>query len=996
MKFELNSKLKSITGLLIIFGMLIAIGSCCGDKSASTPADYVNPFIGTSGHGHTYPGAMVPFGMVQLSPDTRKDNWDACSGYHYSDNQIFGFSHTHLSGTGVGDYGDIRFMPWSGDVEQLVALYEKGELPFAEFTHEDEMATAGYYAVEFEDMDVEVELTTARRSGFHKYRFENKDDKSVMVDLYEGATSDKILGLELNIINNTCISGLKRTKGWSEDQYVYFYAKFSAPFDGYKVFEEGKLLDGDVFTSMNDLKCILSFDNNFDEVMVKVGISAVDVDGAKKNLEAEIPAWDFEGLKKQAYDSWNEELGRIEIEGGSEAQKISFYTAMYHSFLSPYLYSDVDGRYRGHDLAVHQSDGHEMYTVFSLWDTFRALHPLFTIVQRERSIDLIKSMLDMYEKGGLLPVWELAANETWCMIGYHSIPVITDAYVKGIHGFDLHKAYEAMKKSSMQDREGLNYFRKYGYIPAGMDGSSVSKTLEYAYDDWCIAVMAKEMGYEEDYAFYTERAQYYKNIFDAETGFMRGRMNGMWVTPFDPVEVNFMLTEANTWQYNFFVPQDISGLIHLYGGAEGFTKKLDDMFTASAEMSGRHQSDITGLIGQYAHGNEPSHHMAYLYNFAGQAWKTQELVRQIMAEQYNETPDGLCGNEDCGQMSAWYVMSAMGFYAVTPGTDYYVIGSPIFDKVTIKLENGKQCIVEARNNSRENIYIQSATYNGEILSQSFILHNSIMEGGRFVFEMGPEPNTEWGSAVGNMPLTAIEDHLITPAPYIIADSRTFAKDMEIGMGCIYKDAVIRYTLDGSDPDDGSAIYSEPFIIDKNTQVKAFSYVEGKVPSKVIEGFFSLMPAGRNVTYQTEYNSQYTAGDSVALIDLIRGTDNFQTGSWQGFHGVDVDVIVDLGSTQKVNVIKAGFLQDQNSWIFMPEWVEFSVSANGNDYRLIGRQENKIDTKHDGGITKDFSVMTSGMNIRYIKLLAKNRGICPDWHPGAGNPCWLFVDEIVVE
>ncbi|MCK5079960.1 MAG: GH92 family glycosyl hydrolase, partial [Bacteroidales bacterium] len=424
-----------ITGILVLIGLTLFMFACNDSAKKTAPADFVSPFIGTAGHGHTYPGAMVPFGMVQLSPDTRKDNWDACSGYHYSDNQIYGFSHTHLSGTGVGDYGDIRLMPWSGDTE---GIYRNSELPHAGFSHEDEIAKAGYYAVELQDIDVEVELTVGRRSGFHKYTFERSEDKSILLDLYEGATSDKILGLELNIINETSISGLKRTDGWSDDQYVYFYAVFSEPFTGFEVFENGIMLEGNTFASLEDLKCILSFDDEAgEEIMVKVGISAVDAAGAKNNLETEIPAWDFDGIRQKAYDSWNEELGRIEVEGGTEEQKVTFYTAMYHSFLAPYLYSDADGRYRGHDLQVHQTDGHEMYTVFSLWDTFRALHPLFTIVQRERTNDLIKSMLDMYDKGGLLPVWELAANETWCMIGYHSIPVIADAYAKGIRGYDV-------------------------------------------------------------------------------------------------------------------------------------------------------------------------------------------------------------------------------------------------------------------------------------------------------------------------------------------------------------------------------------------------------------------------------------------------------------------------------------------------------------------------------------------------------------------------------
>jgi len=987
-----HSTLRWWCQFLMLLGLVIMLSSCSLFESYNKPADYVDPMIGTDGHGHTYPGAMVPFGMVQLSPDTRKDNWDACSGYHYSDDTIYGFSHTHLSGTGVGDYGDIRLMPCILAKDTLIAMLGSGILPSAGFSHDDEIAEAGYYAVEFEE--VEVELTVGKRSGLHKYDFEG-GEKHVLLDLYEGATTDKILALELNVIDDHSLSGLKRTRGWSKDQYVYFYAEFSEPFDDIGIFEEGKALEGKSFSSMDDLKCLLSFAEGVDERYVKVGISAVDSEGAKRNVLNDIPEWDFDELRQQAHESWNDELGRIEVDGGTEEQKITFYTALYHAYLAPYLYSDVDGRYRGHDLEVHKSD-HDMYTVFSLWDTFRALHPLFTITQQERTNDLIKVMLDIYEKGGLLPVWELAANETWCMIGYHSVPVITDAYVKGIRDYDVSKAYAAMKKSSMQDREGLAYYRRYGYIPADKDGSSVSKTLEYAYDDWCIAMMAKDLGHEDDYKKYIQRAQFYKNLFDPETAFMRGRMNGMWVTPFDPVEVNFMLTEANTWQYNFFVPQDVSGLMALYGGPDGFVEKLDEMFNASTEMSGRQQSDITGLIGQYAHGNEPSHHMAYLYNFAGQPWKTQELVRQIMAEQYSEKPDGLCGNEDCGQMSAWYVLSAMGFYPVTPGTDYYVIGSPIFDRVTIHLENGAKCTIEANGNTAGNMYVQSLLKNGEPYTRSFIKHNDIMDGAHFVFEMGPEPNKDWGNMEGDIPVTSITDQLITPAPYIIADSRTFSYDLDLAMGCLNNDAVIKYTLDGSTPSWDSRTYKSPLQINKNTAVSLFARAKGKVSSKVVEGFFSLMPAGRMVTYNTGYNSQYTAGGDIALIDLIRGTDNFRTGSWQGFHGVDVDVIVDLGRTQRANIIRAGFLQDQNSWIFMPEWVEFSISADGENYKKAGRQENPFDPRADGGITHDFSVKTSGMNVRYVRLQAKNRGVCPDWHPGAGNPAWLFIDEIIVE
>jgi predicted alpha-1,2-mannosidase len=996
-QISFRQNLILVLACLVIPAMLPAIsGGCRKGEEIKRPAAYVDPFIGTAAHGHTFPGAMVPFGMVQLSPDTRKDSWDGCSGYHYSDNRIFGFSHTHLSGTGVGDYGDIRLLPWSGDIKPVKEKYESGELPYSHFSHKREQAGAGYYQVALDDAAVIAELTAGERCGFHRYTFSD-DAQFVVLDIAEGVTSDEILGLELSIVNEYSLSGMKRSSGWADDQYVFFHAVFSKPFAGIEVLEEGRRLEGSSFKSMNDLTCILSFEGGGDEVlMVKVGISAVDTAGARKNLESCTPGWDFDGMRQNAYEAWDAELSRITVEGGTHAQRVVFYTALYHAFMAPYLYSDADGRYRGHDMQIHQAGNTPVYTVFSLWDTFRALHPLFTIVQQERTGEFINTMLDIHDKGGLLPVWELAANETGCMIGYHSVPVIADARVKGIRGFNMEKAYEAMKKSSMQDTEGLQYYRRYGYIPAGMDGSSVSKTLEYAYDDWCIALMAKEMGMDEDYDEYIQRAQYYKNIFDPETGFMRGKMNGMWVTPFDPLEVNFMLTEANTWQYNFFVPQDISGLMALYGGEEGFVGKLDEMFNAGTAMTGRQQSDITGLIGQYAHGNEPSHHMAYLYNFAGEAWKTQELVRKIMDELYTERPDGLCGNEDCGQMSAWYVFSAMGFYPVTPGTDYYVTGSPLFDKVGIRLENGNTVIIEARNVSARNKYIQSTSLNGKPLHESFIRHDDIMKGGHFVFEMGPEPNKKWGREAEHRPATGIVDQLITAAPYLIADSRTFESELEIGMDCPDTDAVIRYTLDGSEPGMSSAIYQAPFIIYENTRVRFFSKAPGKHPSKVIEGFFSLMPEGRKVIYHTSYDPQYSAGGDIALIDLIRGGDNFRTGSWQGFHGVDVELLIDLGRAQYVESVRAGFLQDQGSWIFMPEWVAFSLSADGENFEPAGRENCPIDPRDKGGVIHDFAVMPRKDQVRYIKVVARNRAVCPDWHPGAGQAAWLFIDEVLVE
>ena len=636
-------------------------------------------------------------------------------------------------------------------------------------------------------------MTATPRCGLHKYTFPSGANAAVIVDLTEGVTSDKILESWIEVIDDRTIVGYKSSMGWAKEQNIWFRAEFSQAFKDYTIISEGKAVNSKQFSTNEPLKIVLEFGKaSGNAIMAKVGISPVDRDGALINLDAEIQDFDFDLIRKNARDSWNNMLKRIEVEGGSTEDKTIFYTALYHSFLAPNLFSDADGRYRGHDFKTHKAEGHKMYTVFSLWDTFRALHPLFTIVQQDLTNDLINSMLKIYEQGGLLPVWELAANETWCMIGYHSIPVIADAYFKGLREYNVEKAFEAMKKSAEQDHHGLRYYKQFGYIPADKEGESVSKTLEYAYDDWCIAMMAQDLGKEDDYKNFIQRAQYYKNIYDPETRFMRGKMNGMFVKPFNPTEVNFMLTEANTWQYTFFVPQDINGLMALMGGKEDFIGKLDTLFNTDVELSGRHQSDITGLVGQYAHGNEPSHHMAYLYNFAGQPWKTQKLLRKIMDELYGHEADGLCGNEDCGQMSAWYVLSSMGFYPVTPGTNEYIIGSPVFDKVTINLENGNKFIIQANSNNDKNIYIQSARMNDAEYTKSYITHEDIMEGGDLVFEMGDTRSDIFGVQPGDLPSTYISEHLITPVPYIVADSRSFTEEMILALDNIYDDAEIFY------------------------------------------------------------------------------------------------------------------------------------------------------------------------------------------------------------
>ena len=952
-------------------------------------SDYVNPFIGTGGHGHTYPGVSLPFGMVQLSPDTRLDGWDGCSGYHSSDSIIYGFSHTHLSGTGCSDYGDFLFMPVIKDV----SLSNYGYKTAFRKSADREKASPGYYKV-YLNSKIKVELTCSKRVGVHRYTFPESKNAGIVVDLKH---RDKVLDSRMKVVSNTEIEGMRISSSWAQHQELYFVAKFSKPFNNYKIVAEDKLITGLSDVRGKSIIACFNFSANKDEkILVKVGISAVSCENARKNLEAEVPGWDFDAVANAAAFAWNDELGKILIDGGTKDQKITFYTSLYHAFLNPNLYSDVDGSFRGRDLKVHSSKGFDYYTVFSLWDTYRATHPLFTLVEQKRTNDFINTFLTQYEQGGLLPVWELSSNETDCMIGYHAVPVIVDAYQKGIRGFDAEKAFEAMKHSAEQDRLGLKYYKKSGFIPAEKEGESVSKTLEYAYDDWCIAQMAKSLGKSADYKNFIRRAQSYKNIFDPSTGFMRAKLNGSWFSPFDPAEVNFNYTEANAWQYSFYVPQDLGGLINLFGGKEKMAMKLDAMFSAQAQTTGREQADITGMIGQYAQGNEPSHHMAYLYDYVGEPWKTQALVHKICKELYSNNRDGLCGNEDCGQMSSWYVMSAMGFYAVTPGTTSYAIGTPLFPEIKIKVENNKEFIIKAQNVGENNFYIQSATLNGEPYSKCFIDHSDIMRGGVLEYVMGNEPEKSWGIGPGNYPISQITDELITSVPYISQGKKNFTDTITISLSAPTEGAKIFYTLDGSEPTMESLVYGKPLVLDKSTNVKAFAYKEGVNKSFTVDAHFNKIPENRKITLNSSYGSQYSAGGDNALIDFERGSDNFRTGTWQGYQGVDLDAIVDLGELQVIHKVSTGFIQDVGSWIFFPIEVTYYLSTDGKDFQKAGTISCNVPYTKEGSIVKDFTLSIPDGKARFVKVVAKNRGICPVGHAGEGGKAWIFADEISID
>jgi len=981
---------KSIVAIFLL-SSIILFSSCKKEKSEAL-TKWVDPFIGTGGHGHTYPGASTPFGMVQLSPDSRLTGWDGCSGYHYSDTIIYGFSHTHLSGTGVSDYGDILLMPTSCNYNFNDGVGDYGYE--STFKHENEWAEPGYYGVILDRYNILAELTVTERTGMHRYNFPKCPKVHIIIDLKH---RDMVLESSLKVTDEAEIVGMRRSKGWATNQFIYFVAQFSKSFTNVDIAINDSVKAGLKEAEGTNLKAIIDFKVSDQEViMVKVGISAVSIEGARKNLEKENPGWDFDKIKTEAKNKWNKELNKLQIEGTTDHQKKIFYSSLYHAYLNPNLFMDVDGKYRGTDLQVHQAEGFKNYTIFSLWDTFRGAHPLFTITQQKRTLDFIKTFLHQYENGGQLPIWELAGNYTGCMIGYHSIPVIADAYMKGITDFDIEKAFIAMKYSADREQLGLDAYKANGFIGINDEAESVSKTLEYAYDDWCIAQIAKELGKPDDYKRFIKRAQFYKNIFNPKTGFMQAKQSNVWKTPFDPTEVDFNFTEANSWQYSFFVPQDVQTLINLHGGDKGFTDKLDTLFSVSSETTGRHQSDITGLIGQYAHGNEPSHHMAYLYNFVGKPWKAQKIIRQILDELYTIKPDGLSGNEDCGQMSAWYVLSAMGFYSVTPGSTDYIIGTPLFKKTIINLENGNKFVIEAENVSEKNIYIQSAKLNGKKYTKSYITHNNILEGGTLSFIMDSEPNKNWANKPEDRPKSEITNELIQAVPFIKADSKTFKDSMIIQLGSPLKNAKIFYTLDGTTPDRNSQEYKNHIVLTEAASIKLISFSDNMPASLVIESSFLKIPKGRSIRILSKYGKQYTAGGDEALIDYIRGGDDFRNGSWQGYQKEDFVAIVDLGKKTSINKISTGFLQAIGSWIWMPAKVEYFISDDGKNFKSIALVHNGVPDNEYDAVFIDFSYEFKEISARYVKVKAKNYGTIPKWHLGSGGDSWIFVDEIVIE
>ena len=989
--------------LALLIGTMVLAG-CHRDL-----ASYVNPMVGTDLHGHTTPAAIVPFGMIQPGPDTRISGWDGCSGYHYSSDTMYGFSQTHLSGTGCDDYCDVMLMPVCLDANTLAdgapsRLCQEDYV--GTFSHKNEKAEAGYYAVTMHN-GIKVELTASERVAYHRYTFPKKNGsaKGFVIDLTH---RDKLINDNLYVyVDNQSatrriiIAGNRESSSWNPDQKLFFALSSQLPIDNNIAFydAEGHRVDNNIgyydgLDSSTSVKAYIALPDDCESVTLQVALSSVDIPGAMDNLRSGYNTA-FDDARAAARDTWNEALGRISLRQARHYDKHVFYTALYHCMTAPYLYSDIDGRYRGTDGQIHTAEArpdgtrHNIYTVFSLWDTYRALHPLLTILEPERSQDFIYTMLQHYLHGGELTMWELWGHETHCMIGYHAVPVILDGLRAGLlDGWDtlvdqqgcsrLELLLDGMTATANRT-EGHRHYAEEGYLSSEWDNESVSKTLEYAYDDWCIAQYAQRLGAAmgagnqrladkcaEVYTEYIARSQSWKNIID-DDGFMHARRNGAFITPFDPTEVNNHYTEANCWQYSTYVPHDVYGWVHAMGGAEAAHAKLDSLFFGSRTLSGREQSDITGLIGQYAHGNEPSHHAAYLFTYLGQHKKSDGLVHLIRERLYANQPDGLCGNEDCGQMSAWYVLSSLGFYPVCPDSGEWVLTRPLFRHAVIKLNNGNSLVIE----------------------------RDSWQPGRFA-----KDSSIYDSSAVRLPYSA----RITPTPRFGDWQQRFVDSCTVTLRMPkWADSCrIFYTLDGSTPDSNAKAYTQPFAVYNDATIKAVALHPNSGYSKVVTQTLTRFMQDRTLAYGTRPAPMYSENGEEGLIDNILGSNNFRLGGWQGWT-TDMEVTVDLLDERALHEVGLHCLQDMRAWIFYPTAITVEASTDGKEYRSIAtidsnshREMGQRSEAEQHTPTIEAFTATCACTARYLRFRAKNYGPMPQWHISPGEQAWLFCSEVIAK
>ena len=732
--------------LLFVPVLSLCLASCGSSQKGQEMEDltqFVDPRIGTGGHGHVFYGANVPYGFIQLGPTSIPQSWDWVSGYHVSDSTVIGFPHTHLSGTGIGDLHDINVMPVVGEVTYSrgdASSYETGLWSYSD--RSKEVVTPGYYRTHLSRYNVDVELTATKRVGFHKYTFLGNESPAIVFDMVNGGCWDKTTEAVIRVVNDSTVSGYRYSKGWADDQRVFFRAEFSRKFDNVEFIVNDSVKEGDMAKGAQLFARVNFAAGNQEPVYMKVALSPTSEEGAQLNMQTELSGWDFEKTIADAKAAWNKELNKVKVYTTDEASKKIFYTSLYHTLFAPSEFCDVDGDYYGADKQMHKGEGFVNYTTFSLWDTYRAAQPLMTILHPEKMSDVINTMLHIHQQQGKLPVWHLMGCETNCMVGNPGVPVVADAILKDIKGFDTELAFKALKESSMLPERGMEHRIEYGFIPADKMTEAIAYDMEYAIADWAVAQAAQKLGKQEDYEYFLKRSKSYKNYFDASTGFMRGKMlDGSWRTPFSPYASSHRdddYCEGNAWQYTWLVPHDVEGLVECFGSKEAFVNKLDSLFLANGDMGEASSPDISGLIGQYAHGNEPSHHTVYLYTLVGQPWKTADRIKEILHTMYTDQPDGLSGNEDVGQMSAWYILSSFGFYQVEPAGGKFVFGYPNFDKVEITVPAGK-FVIERENKGQQNNYIQGIVLNGTEYKKPWIEYADIMKGGELKFLMGDEP-----------------------------------------------------------------------------------------------------------------------------------------------------------------------------------------------------------------------------------------------------------------
>ena len=732
--------------LLFVPVLSLCLASCGSSQKGQEMEDltqFVDPRIGTGGHGHVFYGANVPYGFIQLGPTSIPQSWDWVSGYHVSDSTVIGFPHTHLSGTGIGDLHDINVMPVVGEVTYSrgdASSYETGLWSYSD--RSKEVVTPGYYRTHLSRYNVDVELTATKRVGFHKYTFLGNESPAIVFDMVNGGCWDKTTEAVIRVVNDSTVSGYRYSKGWADDQRVFFRAEFSRKFDNVEFIVNDSVKEGDMAKGAQLFARVNFAAGNQEPVYMKVALSPTSEEGAQLNMQTELSGWDFEKTIANAKAAWNKELNKVKVYTTDEASKKIFYTSLYHTLFAPSEFCDVNGDYYGADKQMHKGEGFVNYTTFSLWDTYRAAQPLMTILHPEKMSDIINTMLHIHQQQGKLPVWHLMGCETNCMVGNPGVPVVADAILKDIKGFDTELAFKALKESSMLPERGMEHRIEYGFIPADKMTEAIAYDMEYAIADWAVAQAAQKLGKQEDYEYFLKRSKSYKNYFDASTGFMRGKMlDGSWRTPFSPYASSHReddYCEGNAWQYTWLVPHDVEGLVECFGSKEAFVNKLDSLFLANGDMGEASSPDISGLIGQYAHGNEPSHHTVYLYTLVGQPWKTADRIKEILHTMYTDQPDGLSGNEDVGQMSAWYILSSFGFYQVEPAGGKFVFGYPNFDKVEITVPAGK-FVIERENKGQQNNYIQGIVLNGTEYKKPWIEYADIMKGGELKFLMGDEP-----------------------------------------------------------------------------------------------------------------------------------------------------------------------------------------------------------------------------------------------------------------